>query len=534
MTDSPSLVLDPILPLCPCAGLPTARPELLEWYSDASASKSAAAMSVKVTFRKGARVLRSIHCTDSTTHPSGMCPTCVSLWVHKSQKGRVYNSFMHWLSRRSNDKSGQARFKFSQKVVRKQRTRRLKRDVESAVKKSVSNLNPVVKQFVRKAQKLVVEGKLTEDDLSLQLLQLNNVWRKGKSVHGRRYPGLAGQRLLAASAFTERRQATWVQGLLAANAMYTMPGKLTIKRRNSTLSTPTFSLQPPEAFSCLTNWTSQPSHVCCDEVAVNQVVDSIPSTNPPGYEVAGLSNRCMRENNPEGVQYIMKDEGGVLVRTTRVEDGSVVVSEKTEDKEFIDSLSGIPPATLLCVWIILDPVRGKRSFIAATVPSCGDLTTSDDAVMLHNIIQRAHDQGRMVSFFGADNAAPHAALARGIIRRMSIPEADTLLSTLESTSSGEGTGEYSDWESLAISLVPKLQRPISVIQHLLRNLTQINGTKRQRIDQLLADQWTVPYQGLPYAFQKCAITGGLLGISPEWRHDNRLMVRMIIDNGMCP
>lgn len=400
----------------------------------------------------------------------------------------------------------------------------LTRGVTSAVRKSTANLNPIVQDFVKTAEKLLGMRKLSEEDMHMQLLQLNNVWRTGKAVHGRRYPGSAGRKLLAASAFVERRMATWTKGFLSVNSMYSLPATVTGKRRNSSLAQACFSLQPPAAFSAMANWTPQPSHVCCDEVAVNQVVDSIPSTDPPGYEVAGLSNRCLRENNPEGVQYIMRDEGGVLVRRTTIEDGSVVQAETVEDRTVIDTLNSIPPATLLCVWIVFDPVRGKRSFISATVPSCGDLTTLDDATMLHDVIKRAQSHGRSISFYGADNAAPHAALARGIVRRLSAPEGHALFDVLASSIKDLAANECPNWENVAATLVARFQRPISVLQHMLQRLMEADGSKAKRVEEMAADQWTVPYLGLPYAFHICAITGRLLGISPEWRRDNRLMV----------
>lgn len=518
-----------------CQGLPIAAADtdtFLEWYKEEASSKNYAAQLMRYSNDSGRRVPRSKQCTGLASVKTQSCEECRKLWLYKSQKGKVYNTFVHWRARRRlGGVKQQARSAIS-KHSRRMEKQNCHRELSTLALSSIDKLSPSVQQLVTKASMLLADGHMTEEDMQKQLMNLNNVWRKGAMVHGRRYPPELAGTALAIGTVVARRNCRHMVGMLAANAQLAIPGRLTVSRRNTCPATCTFGLQPIEVFQADREWSGQPLHVCCDEIAVNQLIDHIPVRGCQAVEIAGLSNRCVREKNPDGFQYLLKQDGGLLIHKTTVHEGEVSVSEVQGTVASIEDLARIPPATLLCVWIIFEPVRAKKSMFVAAVPTCGDLTTTDDAVMLHNVIKRAHTAGHVVSFYGADNASPHASLARGIIRRLSSTEVWALKSMVDK-SDMDLSGEPHIWEPLALSLVHRMQRPVSVMQSLLHELASATGTMRQRAATVMATQWSIPYNGLPYGFQRCSVTGKLLGISCEWRHDNRLMVSVISLLSVC-
>lgn len=177
---------------------------------------------------------------------------------------------------------------------------------------------------------------------------------------------------------------------------------------------------------------------------------------------------------------------------------------------------------------------------------------SDDAIVFHDIIKFAWGNGHAVNYYGADNTSPHAALCRGIQRRVVRAEVTYILknvSELMPTSKAKpghssatpstqsidlnvDAGGPQRHEAMALTLVPILHRPVSVVQLLLKRLLDFDGSLQSRQQHILLDQgliwpqWLIwPHPGLPYAAQRCIITGGFMGVSCEYRHDTGLMVR---------
>lgn len=331
-----------------------------------------------------------------------------------------------------------------------------------------------------------------------------------------------------------RRRATLLCGVLDKNEQLCMPSKRTLGRRREPTMTPRLGLQPTEVFGVLNNWGDGPLHVCCDEIAVNQRVDHVPCTHPRGFEIAGLANRCVRENNEEGFQYVLLDEGGMLVRKTWVTEAGEFEQEDAnfDSLDNVTAFNEVPRATLCCVWIVHSPVRGSSHLHVAVIPTMGDLTCADDISMLHLVISQAHANGRAVTSFGSDNASPHAALQRGIVRLLCNEEfaairkaANAFMKDHQHLIVSEADqGSPKSWEPAAKAIAPAFQRPISVLMDLLSAYSSAKGKPARRAQSVLKRQWVVPCSGLPYGGQVCGITGQLLAISTDWRHDNRLLV----------
>ena len=75
----------------------------------------------------------------------------------------------------------------------------------------------------------------------------------------------------------------------------------------------------------------------------------------------------------------------------------------------------IKRAPLLCVYLILAPLRGGPIMLSCAETTNNDLTMVDDAVNVHRVICQGAEAGLPpVCSFGADAAAPHAALMRGM------------------------------------------------------------------------------------------------------------------------
>lgn len=355
------------------------------------------------------------------------------------------------------------------------------------------------------------------------------------TYHDLRNTSNVGETILAVGAYMKRRRAASLMGVLSLNAI-ALPSARCLARRKAPPLEPCLGVQPLDAFSHLANWLEGPLHVCADEVAVNQKVSylTVKDQQATGYELAGLADRCVREKNTEGVQYIMLQEGGLLKRRTVANDaGDFVTTETTDHSD--DPLAGItdvPRATLVCMWILFMTIRGSHNLHVAAIPTRGDLTCADDISMLHLIITQAYANGRVVTCFGTDNAAPHAALQRGIVRRLCKAELSAIVNAAESfikdtEMTGQGSTDNTNpvyWEPASKAIAPAFQRPISALMDLLAAYHAATGTRSERAQTVLKRQWTIPFPGLPIAAQRCGVSGHLLGISSEWRHDNRLMV----------
>lgn len=110
------------------------------------------------------------------------------------------------------------------------------------------------------------------------------------------------------------------------------------------------------------------------------------------------------------------------MRTTQLIDGRPVVSSELKPFPHLQVIAAMKAATLMCLWILFEPVRNQSNIIVAAIPTRGDLTVTDDALLLHDIIKCAWQQGHPVCYYGADNASPHASLCRGIQRGLVLQE----------------------------------------------------------------------------------------------------------------
>lgn len=487
-------------------------------------------------------------CTGKARPHRSLCTQCAHLWLREgtgrtqgSSQGAVYLALKNW---RATLRSG--RRSISQVRAKLRDTRRADKNKMIAQqradsKRCMTMFSPHLVQYIEKIAHLVHKHGLPPEFLKEQEMHFNNAWREGNQVHGRRYPEGTSDTTLALSAVARQKQAKQLCGMLAANMVTALPSRRTLMRRTESLIFPTFGVQPSSTFQHLpTLVPKRPLHICNDEVAVNQMIDNV--RLPDGdEEIAGLANRCVREKNPDGMQYILQPkEGTVRIIQSRVVDGCVRVTETIEPLSCLEDLAQQKPASLLCLWIVFDPTHEGKQLYVAAVPTCGDLTVSDDAAMLHGIVTAAQTAGRQICFYGADNASPHAALSRGIVRGLSLNEVTLLRRTAElvvtaATHVLDGARRADlvcaptiDWEETVVGLVPILHRPISVIMRLLKEVHGAPPFVRSTSDMLahvIANQWSLPYPGLPYALLRCDITSRLLGLSCEWRHTGRLLVR---------
>ena len=540
----------------PCDGLPTSQ-DALEWYREGNT------LSHALVHLKG-DVLRARTCSGSTIDPSQvdlphrMCLNCLRLWFHpkaasqgrigKAQgsiKGSVYGAILNRNRRRVNG---------ALPIIRHRADLRRERKADKAVlEKAVRDKSQMICQFspellklIQKLQENLDKGYMSAAFIEQQTVDLNNRCRSGKSVHGRRYDTQEAATMVAAGLVMDMKQLSSTSAMLQANGLAAFPSKRTIRRMVNTVGKPCQGVQGARFLEHLSSIVGRPQarlHASNDEVALNQLIGYVNTED--GNEVVGVADRCVREKNPVGVQYLVTEEPSIEVRTTQLIDGRPVVSSELKPFSHLQVIATMKPATLMCLWILFGPVRNQSNIIVAAIPTRGDLTVTDDALLLHDIIKCAWQQGHPVCYYGADNASPHAALCRGIQRGLVLQEIKFISkwipnrdantestrcpSAIVSQCTNEGE-ELSDAtaglepESLAVALVPHLQRPVSVVQLMLEQLMHGEGTPKERQKRILSDQWVIPYPGLPYAAQRCCITGGFLGVSCEYRHDTRLMV----------
>jgi hypothetical protein len=77
---------------------------------------------------------------------------------------------------------------------------------------------------------------------------------------------------------------------------------------------------------------------------------------------------------------------------------------------------------------------------------------------------------------------------------------------------------------LAADLMPYHQRPIGVLHNILRYI-QCNPIDKD----VSKVQWKVPCCGLAFSMSYCAVRKSFIGLSKDWRHDNRLMASHVRD-----
>ena len=216
-----------------------------------------------------------------------------------------------------------------------------------------------------------------------------------------------------------------------------------------------FGIQPESTFrSCSVSLPQVRVHCCNDEVALNQEV--VPMKVDSGYMLTGLSNTCSRERCPCAMQYIIRQQDILVLKQGEV--------EQTIPLDALPEISKDARATQVCVWLLLCATRQSTAIFAGTVTTVGDLTMTDDALFLHHIIQGGFQAGLTVSFYGADNASPHALLSRGIVRSLSATELSSLANTLtQRRKESGGTLTSADLECLAVEFMPIHHRRVSVL-----------------------------------------------------------------------
>lgn len=532
----------------PCEGLPGIN-EVWQWFRDTARVKKLS--DPRELLHSDGGTLRSRYCTGGASGGRQYCDACGVLWVRAgtgktqgSEQGVVYTSVKQWQRVRTCKIQGLPALRAGRRQSRRSIKSRLQQEISQQNKTSLARFSPALLSFCTQVAGVVGKHHLPESFLEQQAVHIKNVWREGKAVHGRRYPTGVADTVLALSSVAHQKQATQLCGLLAVNSMVALAGRLTLNRRIVPVISPCFGVQPESTFVHMAELFPEKAralHICNDEVAVNHMIEHIPHPEG-GLEIAGLANRCIREKNPVGVQYILHRQSATLTeRKTCFINGEISVADTVHPLSFVEDVSSKAPATLLCLWIIFDPThRGRRLFVAA-VPTKGDLTVNDDATTLHGVIKAAMKHGRDVSFYGADNASPHAALSRGIVRTLTTSEAKAIREAVKAAieegclrvpevEEGSSTVDMvKPWEAVAVGLVPLLHRPISIVQRLLALEHAAGDKTRPDLDlvrqKLTPSQWLVPYPGLPYAMHYCGLTGKLLGLSCEWRHTLRLLVR---------
>jgi hypothetical protein len=78
---------------------------------------------------------------------------------------------------------------------------------------------------------------------------------------------------------------------------------------------------------------------------------------------------------------------------------------------------------------------------------------------------------------------------------------------------------------LAAVLMPHHQRPMSVL-HNIQRFVQSNPIDKE----VSKVRWMIPCCGLGFLMSYCAVTKSFIGLSKDWRHDNRLMAVMCVTN----
>lgn len=534
--------------VAPCGGFPL-QEDGWEWYQE---GRTATHRLVQLD----SGVLRATNCLYLCDSEDQMCRSCLLLWLmpnpvrrggktQGSIRGVVYDAIVNRAARRRRGSVRMSDFRASRRVVRKADKAALEKEIRANTAK-VAQFSPELIALMESLQKNLDKGHMTTEFIEQQKIDLNNQCRSGRAVHGRRFPPEEAATAVAAGLVMDMKQLTSASAMLQANHLAAFPSKRSINRLVAKYGKACQGMQGARFLAHLSTVINRPKsrlHASNDEVSVNQLIGYV--TTDDGYEVVGLANRCVREKNPEGVQYLLLGQHGIEVRTTTTIDGSQVVTSERQPFSYLQEIAAKSPATLMCLWIIFEPVRRQSNLIVAAIPTRGDLTMSDDAIVFHDIIKSAWGQGHAVNYYGADNASPHAALCRGIQRGLVRAEVTYILKKVSelmptskpkpghsaatpSTQSVElnvDAGGAERHEAMALTLVPILHRPVSVVQLLLKRLLDFDGSLQSRQQHILSDQWLIPYPGLPYAAQRCIITGGFMGVSCEYRHDTRLMVR---------
>ena len=293
-----------------------------------------------------------------------------------------------------------------------------------------------------------------DDELAATVVEyMNNTWRQGNAVHGRSYSKQS--KSLAMSTVLSLKGLDFIRRAQNMNHVSCLPHRHTFSRRVEHCVAKEFGIQPESTFrSCSVNLPHVRVHCCNDEVAVNQKV--VPMKVDSGYMLAGLSNTCSRERCPGAMQNIIRQQDILVLKHGEV--------EQTIPLDALPEISKDARATQVCVWLLLCATRQSTAIFAGAIPTVGDLTMTDDALFLHHIIQGGFQAGLTVSFYGADNASPHALLSRGIVRSLSATDLSSLENTLKQRcEESGGTLTSADLESLAIEMMPIHHRRVSVL-----------------------------------------------------------------------
>jgi hypothetical protein len=232
-----------------------------------------------------------------------------------------------------------------------------------------------LKAFMQVLCRVDARGVLNSEFYASLTLDVKNSWRSGSAVHGRRYG--AAEKHLAVACLFDLRQARMLKNLLAVNNMTALPTRHTIERhlggacgaavsgvQSGRFLAATFEAslrqhEHPEAGSP-PGQGGRRLHLCVDEASVNTKLEYL--RHAEGYEVIGLANRTARMACPSAVQTI-------IVEGTAEDGGQVILStaegQETRDiRELQHILHEEARATLICCWLLFEPVRGGSVVLA--------------------------------------------------------------------------------------------------------------------------------------------------------------------------
>ena len=250
-------------------------------------------------------------------------------------------------------------------------------------------------------------------------------------------------------------------------------------------------------------------------MSVSKEVDRSPHAE--GHELAGFANRTARTKHSDQVTYIItrgsEKEPSRLIAEQLPSGGGA--AHRTEY-----SLAQLEQLTLhearainLCVYLLFDAVRRGSILFACAVPTLGDMSVVDDALYIDRISQQAMNAGLApITFIGAD--AAHDSLHKGLQRQWSRAEEGWLRI--------EVAQGRADTEADLLVLVATTYRPLGVLR-CARD--RIRTRPESKLVGDTAFERPVPYGGMPYSATLCAVTDSRVGVSHEWRHCLRLLVR---------
>jgi hypothetical protein len=336
-----------------------------------------------------------------------------------AKRGKIYNAVANWRSLRS--RGSVSRDKYVKECYQSRALERKAKSRQSscAAPREQSNVSAPVKVLCSQLIQLDTQGRITNDWADHLIEHVNNGWRTGTFVHGRRY--MKDSSHLAMSQVLYLKGTDFVRRAMNENKVALLPHLRTLHRRTKRSIQFDFGIQPVSTFDTGSSILPHTRvHCCNDEVAVNGKVARTPCDE--GQQITGLADRCARERSPVGVKYIITDKGQILVQKSTDETGK----HDLLPLEDLGKIAELPRATQLCVFLLFCAEHGSPAVFAGAVPTIGDLTMTDDGVFLHQIITRAKEAGLSVSFYGADNASPHALLSRGIVRALSSIELKAL------------------------------------------------------------------------------------------------------------